>query len=334
MPVSRRKIKRVPEKKSITASNGVVLEKCYCRKCCLMKPPGDFFISVDMYLDTSGKMSVCKKCVNEMFGKFYSSERTIQKALYRLCKILNVRYDEEAVAGAEEYVRKCVDSNKEYNNVFGIYKNRLSAANSKNLADHDILEDFTFYEVDVPIVSNTMPDDEEDAVDLKQFWGSNFEYDDYVFLERELTEWKKTHKSDTKAEITLLKELCHKSFEIRKAREVGKPTAALVKEYQELMKTANVDPAKTAMIGAGKAQDTFSGFIKMIEENEPADFYKDKALFNDIDNIYLYFKNFVLRPIRNFMTQSRIFNLSDGTEDEEEFDDLPLSSYADESKAE
>ena len=96
----------------------------------------------------------------------------------------------------------------------------------------------------------------------------------------------------TKAEETLLKEICYKGLEIRNARTQGRSPGSLVKEYQELMKTANVDPAKTAIAGSGKARDTFSEFIKTIEQNEPADYYEDQKLFKDFDNIDFYFKKY------------------------------------------
>ena len=154
---------------------------------------------------------------------------------------------------------------------------------------------------------------------MKLFWGDNYEYEDYIYLEKELAEWKKTHKADTKAEEMLLKEICHKSLEIRKSRERNGNSADLVKQLQDLMKTAAVDPSKTSSIGAGKSQETFSAFIKTIEETEPAEYFKDKELFKDFDNLDFYFKKYLTRPLKNFITQSRDFNVS-SEEDEEELD--------------
>jgi hypothetical protein len=97
----------------------------------------------------------------------------------------------------------------------------------------------------------------------------------------------------------------------------GKSTSGLVKEKQDLMKTASVDPAKTALAGSGRSQDTFSAFIKTIEENEPADYYKDKEMFKDFDNIDWYFRKYVTRPLKNFITQSRDFSVEVDDEENE-----------------
>ncbi len=54
--------------------------------------------------------------------------------------------------------------------------------------------------------------------------------------------------------------------------------------------------------------------MKVIEENEPASYYEDKKLFKDFDDIDFYFKKYVTRPLKNFVTQSRDFNVD--TEDD------------------
>jgi hypothetical protein len=313
----RKKIKKTP----LMSKTGVELDSCHCRRCMKDKKPTDFFDAVDFFLDTSGKMSICKSCCNDIYSRMYLSEHSMDKALLRCCRILNVRYDEDAVSTTQERVKKIFDEGRETENIFGIYKMSLSATQKTRITRRNIMEDMIFVEpVGIMSAVNPMGDDIEESFDIKQFWGDNFEYDDYVYLERELSEWKKTHKSDTKAEETLLKELCYKGLETRKARVEGRSTANLVKELQDLMKTASVDPAKTAIAGSGKSQDTFSSFIKTIEENEPADFYKDKGLFKDFDNIDFYFRKYVTRPLKNFITQSRDFNVeTDDYDDSDEF---------------
>lgn len=308
----------VEKKTGLVARNGVILNKCYCRKCCAQKSPELFFTAVDLYLDTSGKMSVCKDCCNDIYEKMFAVERNVPRALYRTCKALNIKYDADAVQLTEDKIRSLMENGDKPTNIFSIYKSKVSGSMDKRIKGETITWDLTFSEPDANVViPDPIPDNVPDAFELKQFWGDNYGYDDYVFLEKELYEWKKTHKSDTKAEELLLVEICHKSLEIRKAREIGKPTAGMVKELQDLMKTANVDPAKTSLANSGKSMDTFSSYIKTIEENEPVDTFKDDKLFKDYDNINWYFKKFLLRPLSNFLGISRLFNLEDDSIDDE-----------------
>ena len=63
-------------------------------------------------------------------------------------------------------------------------------------------------------------------------------------------------------------------------------------------------------------------FIKNIEETTPAEYYKDKELFKDFDSIEEYIKKFITRPLKNFITGSRDFNIVE--EDITEYDEPVL----------
>lgn len=317
MVASKRKTKKIVSK------TNVIVESIYCRKCMKIKHPKDFFSSVDD-LDSNGYFSVCKDCCNELYDNYYRVEHDLSRTILRVCRKLNLRFDENAIRATELHLQTLSENNKESDNIIGIYKGKLASSVKSNPTDKNSAVDLTFSEPSYYVpVDDTSMDNVEDAFDLKKFWGENYTYEDYAFLENELSEWKKTHRCDTKGEILLLKELAYKSLEISKKRLEGSSTSSLVKELQELMKTASVDPAKTATLGAGKSQDTFSSFIKTIEENEPADYFKDKELFKDFDNIDWYFKKYITRPLKNFITQSRDFNVeSDDDNDELGFDEI------------
>jgi hypothetical protein len=289
----------------------------------------EFYSCVDNGLiDANGFFSVCKDCCNVLFNKFYEQHNSIEKALLQTCRILNLRFDDRAVGFALEYLNTMMQNDKEVDKIFGIYKAKLMQSQKTEIGNRNLNEDFTFVEPSIAILANPMSDDEEDARNIKMFWGENLERDDYIWLENELSEWKKTHKCDTKAEESLLKEICYTALEIRRARREGRSPGGLMKEYQDLMKTANVDPAKTAIAGAGKAQDTFSGFIKTIEQNEPAEYFEDKKLFKDVDNLDFYMRKYLTRPLKNFVTQSRDFNV-DSDDDPDEFEDFDIQEVLD-----
>lgn len=321
------KANKLDPKKLYISKTGVNLESCYCRKCMRTKIPKDFYDAVDNGLiDANGKFSVCKECCNDIYQNFFDNYKSVEKAILKTCRVLNIRYDEVAFAGAVNQLTKRMEVGGDYKTFFGVYKAYLMKTQATRITDRDTNEDFTFVEPSIAIVANPLDDSVEEAEDLRMTWGENLEYDDYRWLENELAEWKKTHKSDTKAEETLLKEICYKGLEIRNARRDGKSPGSLVKEYQELMKTANVDPAKSAIAGSGKSQDTFSSFIKTIEENEPAEYYQDKGLFKDFGNLDQYFKRFLTRPLKNFLKIGPPdFNVSEDSGTDEEYEDIDIA---------
>lgn len=321
--MAQRIVSKRLNKSKIISKTGVEVTLIYCRKCMEMKKPADFYQASDRWLDSNGYFSVCKDCCNALYQKMYATERNLERALLRTCRILNLKYDPNAIEATKIHLKTMSEKGRDTENILGIYKTKILSVLKVAKGDSNDNQDLTFVEPGESLPDPVNDDDGPDAIDLKQFWGDNFNWDQFTFLERELADWKKTHKCDTKAEESLLKELCIKELEIRQTRVEGKSVGSLVKEKQELMKTASVDPAKTALAGSGKSQDTFSAFIKTIEENSPAEYYQDKKLFKDFDNIVLYFKNFLVRPLKNFITNSRDFNLADDVEDEDEdFSDI------------
>jgi hypothetical protein len=277
-----------------------------------------FYTATDTFLDSNKMFSVCKECCNEIYNNFFANDKSMDKTLLRMCRLLNVRFDERTLEATKQQIETYIAKDMSIENVFGMYKSKLLSTQKTQIGERNAGEDYTFEEPFHNVLLNPLSNTDDNSEYLKQFWGDKFEVEEYIFLENELSEWKKTHRCDTKAEESLLKELCHKELEIRKARNEDRATGNLVKELQDLMKTASVDPSKTSSSNAGKNQDTFSSFIKIIEQNEPADYYKDKDLFKNFDNIDWYFRKYVTRPLKNFIIQSRDFNVSEEDNNEEE----------------
>jgi hypothetical protein len=317
MPITRRKVNR---RENDDSSN--LPKEAYCRKCAKTQSSGNFYRAVDPFLDKNNLMSICKECCDSIFESFYKSEHNFEKALFLTCRTLNVAWIPGAVESTKTQVSNKLADNKEMGPVFGIYKSKMSTFTRVN---KDL--PLTFSEPTKQIKDNSL-DESDETEDVKSylhsFWGENFSFDDYTFLESELARYKKTHKCDTAAEESLLRLICFTELSIRKKMALPDGDASVeIKRLTDLMKSAAIDPAKTSVAGSGKAQDTFSGIIKLIEENEPASYYgqEGKKLFKDFDNIEFYFRKYVTRPLKNFMTQSRDFNVEEDGEglDEEDF---------------
>lgn len=287
------------------------------------RPASQFYQATDFELDSNGLMSLCKECIGNLFDSYMMSTGTIEEAMLKLCKKMNMRYSQEAIDAAKQQIKEYQESGKSTNNFVGVYKTKLATmqsgrggSNKNENLEYEEMTQITINAQDAITLDNINEDEVEMNVVL--YWGEGFEQKDYRWLEAKMAEWKKTHRSDTQAEQELLRYIVLKQFEIEDARRGKKSTSSLLKELQDLMKTSAVDPAKATTANAGKSQDTFSAFIKIIEENRPAEYYKDKALFKDYDNLDYYFRKYVVRPLKNFITQSRDFSLDDAEENEDE----------------
>ena len=315
--------------KIVTSKTGVEVEKVYCRRCMEHKIPREFWAAVDIEVDSNGFMSVCSDCANILFDNLIMADDSIELATLKMCRKLNMKYDEGAIESAKKQIETVRESGKTIPSFLSIYKIKLVSTQSTKFSNRET-EDLTYQEVTTINVSQdatTLQNLNEEEIDSEvvMFWGEGYGLKDYEWLEKKLADWKRTHKSDTEAEESLLREIVFKQFEIKKARETLKPvTSSMLKDLQDLMKTANVDPAKAALANAGRSNDTFSSFIRMIEDNRPAEYYQDKELFRDFDGLEKYFTKYVVRPLKNFVTQSRDFSLEDT--DENEDDDLTIDT--------
>lgn len=328
MAVTTKLRKKVTDEQKLLEKEST--EKQTCRKCRTYKKLTDFPVSYDKTLDTSGRSSICRQCSYTFFAGFLASEGGFERAMLKYCKLMNLRYDFNAIESAKEQSKKKektkgVESTSD--DFLQLYMRALQSIHS-NLNFQNA--DFTF----IPVaVKDVVDDDELDELnaetkrELVLRWGENLTYTDYMYLEQEYADLCKTHESDARSKQILLQEICYARLNIRKGRLAGENVDGMIKQLQDLLKTAAIDPGKMTAASSGKGLETFGEFVRIIENEEPAEYYKDKQLFKDYDNIGTYFYKYVTRPIKNFVTGSRDFSL-DGSEDEFEDGDLGESMDA------
>lgn len=317
------KTRRLPE--PITVETGLPADLIYCRKCQNLKKEKYFYKAVDLEIDSNGRFSVCRECIDEMYGKVLESEfGSIQKTVLYMCKKLNVKYDEGTIESAIKQIDSLKIDPKKF---FGVYRSKLlNVARSSSdsgvdltYSDNPIInmgEEYNLYEGFSP----------SELESLKSFWGFVFSNDEISILEQKYMRWSESHSIDTESERVLLKLICIKELEIDKAIAIGSSTTVLLKEFQELLKTSGLNPSSATLAGTNKAQETWGNFVKMIEETEPAEYYKDDNLFKDYDKIDEYFKKYVVRPLKNFITGTKDFNIETEQDyiDDDFTDDEPV----------
>jgi len=278
----------------------------------------DFYQAVDKYLDSNGLMSVCRDCMQEMIDRALLVEHSLDKAILSLCRTLNVKYDERAIESIRTSMDNADKDGKKFDFTFGKYLNllpRFSPRGEGAKFESRSALDLTFKEPAIFVQGNSLnkdDDGEETVEELESFWGTGLDKEDYIYLEKEKSNWEASHKFETHAEIIVLKEVCYQQNNIRKLRDSGsKSVATEVKQLQELMKLGDMSPSSQNAASSGKNLEAFGMWVKDIERDTPAEFYKDKEKFRDIDGIEEYAEKFITRPLRNFITGSRDFNIDD-----------------------
>lgn len=308
--------KRVRSKRNmkpeVISKTGISVTECYCRMCMKMLPVDKFYQATDLTLDKIGFMSVCKDSIKDMYVSFYNTSHSMDKTILRMCRILNVKFSEEAINATKLQIQTQGKSEDD-GTIFGIYKSKVVSTSKENVHATSEGLDITFHEP-VSFVSENQIDDEAfdgEGADLKISWGADLDSDDYIFLEEKLSEWKKDYSCQNKAELFLMKELCFKELELRRARASGGSGSvdSILKSMDVLLKSAALTPAQSNAASNGKTMDTWGMLIKQIEQTQPAEFYADKKLFEDFDKLAVYITNFIKRPMLNFWGASKSFEL-------------------------
>lgn len=303
------KVNKTPKQVKMVSGEG------YCRKCQKTMPFTKFYEATNIKLDSNGYMSICKDDCNDIYNTYFSIYNNIETALQLTCQDLDVRFSQEALKQCQSQIEKLLSQGKRAETVFGYYKSKLGSTGKNNdgvlnlrYRDSDAIN-----ANDIKNKNNQNQDVDVDN-DLFLFWGKGFSLDDYIFLETEISNWKQTHKCDNQAEVTLLREICIKILSIRNKRETNENVSGDLKELQDLMKTASVDPAKANTASAGKSHDCFGLWVKDIEQFRPAEWYEQQEKYKDIDGFIPYIKNYIVRPIANFLSGTRNFLINDNVD--------------------
>lgn len=303
----------------IITKTGINVEFAYCRKCMKTKKATEFMVAVDFWIDANGLLSVCKECTNEIYNKYYGNDHSIESAILKTCRTLNIKYEEAAIVATKNHIETFRKKGKETENVFGIYKTKLLAVQKTTVDNRDL--NLTFEEPNRHVIQEIEEGALDDQAYFEETWGKGLAIEDYEFLESEFAKWKKTTKCDTQGEEILVRELCHKQNDIRKARFEGKSVDGLVKGLQEIMKNSALTPALQNAASAGRSAECFGVWAKDIETLTPAEWFDKQEKYRDMDGLKEDIED-IKRSTGNFITGSRDFNTSDLEEinDGEDFD--------------
>ncbi|MGJ0846622.1 hypothetical protein ACR77J_08030 [Tissierella praeacuta] len=251
-----------------------------------------------------GYVAVCKDCIDKYYEEYLVKYKNEEEAIYYLCMLLDLPFSHGDYEGAVQHSSKT--GWKLYQSFFK-QLNSFGEINSSGtcFADGEALTHRQSFEQHDNTHKDTL---DETSDDVQMFWGRGFNQEEYSFLEYELDEWKKTHKCDNQAELTLLKEICIKILTIRNGRERKDGNVSNeLKNLQDLMKTASVDPAKANAISSGASVDRFGVWIKDIEQYRPAEWWDKQEKYVDMDGFKPYIENYITRPIQNFFTGVKNF---------------------------
>ncbi|HDR5083745.1 TPA: hypothetical protein QCR73_005706 [Bacillus anthracis] len=203
------------------------------------------------------RMAVCKDCVLELVEQFKLRFNSDVRALYEICKLLDVYYEFNLYNSALAQVEK----SKKKSNPYQIYfQKALSLPQYKNK---------TF--IDSELFDKGKDDEnisEEIGRDLVDFWGSGLSQSDYDFLEKEYHNLTTRYECDSYSQEVLFQEIANQRLDIKKKRQNSSSVDKELKTLQDLLGSANIKPVQESNALASE-QVTFGTLIKKYENEKP-----------------------------------------------------------------
>lgn len=206
--------------------------------------------------------------------------------MQRICMLFDIYYDSN--------IAKMLDGSDD--TMLGNYIKKINLGQYRNRTfDSSIDEGFVFFDTtsDISGINLDAPSEE-----LVKKWGEGFSRVDYEELDKHYRELKNANPNgDYNQEIFII-DLCYIKMQQLKAVREGrvddynKLTESYRKSFQQAgLKTVRDNSAtENFLLGVGAAE---------IEKYTPAEYYKDKKLYEDHDELKDYLERYVLRPLKN-----------------------------------
>lgn len=285
----------------------VTMQTCNC--CGENKKLTDYYSSSAHFMKHTGKVHTCKQCmwdfvdVNDPdvnFTKVRAALRMLDKPfLYDLWFASSTEADNR-----EGHVFKMYMKNlgmRQYRDL--TFDDSQFEASSPSLSTKEIISP-------VDVVDNVF--DVEELKRLNHVWGK-FSIDDYIFLENFYGEYKNNFPTDTPAQVNIYKNLAKIHLQAEKELEKNN-----IKGYKDLIELSskmhtdgNIKPIQATGMNDDKGLSTYGMWIKTIENEEPCEYFENKPIYEDFDQLKKYFEKWFIRPFKNIFNISKDFDVGD-----------------------
>ena len=276
--------------------------KCSCCGRGFSKQESYFQKSNDILFQANGGyLPWCKECTDryvEQMTALYSNNE--EHAMKDFCQRAGWNYDVNALTASMETYSGHRDRSRISH--YAAKKN-LNCGGRKTYIDS---LKYNYEQKDEEIISSKeqlKSDDINISGSAIDRWGVGFTPQDYKNLDEHWRMLKKNNPNADSNQEIFIRDLCNINMLKIHALQNGdsKEYATLVEQYSKTFKQAGL---KTIEEKDNSNNETIGVTLATISQFTPEEFYKDKKLYEDYDEIGNYFERHVYRPMENLMTGS------------------------------
>lgn len=248
-----------------------------------------------LYNGNNHYLHVCKNCVDNLLDQYTLMLGSQDAAMKRLCLKFDIYFNESICDSS----RKIDEERSRFSNYISQMNLHFNAGKTYDtyLAEQNG-EGYDSYN---ELLENSADDCKITKAMFERWQG--YSQDDIIFLEEHYKTLKKTNPNADNNQEIFIKDLCViKLLQIKAIRnsrfeEFNKATK-LYRETFNQAGLATVQEEDTSM------QNPLGVTAEIISQYTPEEFYKDKKLYEDFDNLGQYFAEHVERPLENLMFNS------------------------------
>lgn len=264
-----------------------------CRKCGVAygRLKGNFPISYAQLHKGVGYLPYCRSCVDSMYDAYLAECGDTKRAVRQMCRKLDLYWNEKSFEAVEK-----TTSNRSMMTGYIARVNGLKQAGKSY--DDTLREENAMWEWNATLGSEPTPQpvarqhEAEDAVnvievpeDVIEFWGSDFEPEFVMKLDKRYKHWTDGAELD-KGSISLYKQICILEEMINRDAAEGKPVDKNMNMLNTLLGSLNQKPVQKKEADSSSDNTTFGEWIRKWENLRPIP--EPDPELRDVDGIVRY----------------------------------------------
>jgi len=252
----------------------------------------NFYVNHGPINKSSGHLSCCKACAEEVFAYYFDECRDYKKAMRQFCRKFDIYWSEK--------MYEVVERTNTPQSLLAAYMKRTNSINvagkcyDDTLREEGILWNFEPQPIITaePVASTNVVEEAEDIIvpdDVTSFWGPGYTPSMYMELEQRRHYWMTRFPAGTEIDIgteALIRQICNLEIDINKDRAAGKPIDKSVNALNTLLGSAMLKPAQKTKDDSASNDVPFGVGIGWCEKHKPIK--EPSEEFKDVDGIIKY----------------------------------------------
>lgn len=254
--------------------------KVICSKCgtAFPKRKGNFYVNYGGLYKGVGTLSICKKCIEDLYKDYYSQCKDARSAVRQMCRKLDLYWNDELF-----------DTLFKVSPTRTIMSHYISKVATLKYAgksyDDTLAEEGTMWDFGDTVTEEELESEKQNNETKKvpkkiiKFWGSGYPLEMYIPLQERYEYWLSKFPEGYEIDIgteAIIRQICSLELDINRDRAEGKSVDKSINALNTLLGSANLKPNQQKDDSASLDTVPFGVGIGWCEHYEPIERVKEE----------------------------------------------------------